>query len=177
MEKEDPSGGWVYNRGVARGAGTEMLDDPVRTGFKVCSSVLVVLAVPGVLFAAAGQDSPQVAASSTLSWNYAIFAATVSLVKVVALVIGYLVVRLGCTTMMAGVKGNDAVEFSALGMKFKFKGVTPGLALAVAGVLMMGWAISRQHQFSEEIQKNVAEGVQTTSPGEQSRPVRKWPEN
>jgi len=100
---------------------------------------------------AADEHSVQIAKLNAITWNYAIFVVFVTLIKIVALVIGYYVVRLGYNTMMSGVKGDDSVEVGAFGTRFKFKGVTPGLALGIIGVLMMGWALSTRSQFSANL--------------------------
>jgi hypothetical protein len=92
----------------------------------------------------------EVAKVQAATWAYVTFAVTVTLVKIVALAVGFLVAKLGYQTMMAGVQGSNAVELGAFGTKLKFKGVTPGLALGLAGVLMMGWALSAKHHFSTE---------------------------
>jgi len=94
------------------------------------------------------ESAIQVAKVNAITWNYAIFVVFVTLIKIVALIVGYGVVKLGYTTMMSGVKGNDSVELGGLGMRFKFKGVTPGLALGIIGVMMMAWALSTKSQFS-----------------------------
>lgn len=101
-------------------------------------------------WSAAGAQSADAARVEAATWSYVVFAASVTLVKIVALVVGYLVVRLGYTTMMAGVQGKDAVDLKLPGARFSFKGVTPGLALGVVGVLMMIWALSTKHHFTTE---------------------------
>jgi hypothetical protein len=114
------------------------------------AALSLLLAVYLMAFPAIGADSAEMARIDAAAWSYVVFAATVTLVKVVALVIGYLVVRLGYTTMMAGVHGKDSVELKFPGARFAFKGVTPGLALGVVGVLMMIWALSTKHHFATE---------------------------
>jgi len=44
---------------------------------------------------AADEHSVQIAKLNAITWNYAIFVVFVTLIKIVALVIGYYVVRLG----------------------------------------------------------------------------------
>jgi hypothetical protein len=95
-------------------------------------------------------ESAEVARIDAASFNYVVFAVSVTLVKIAALVIGYLVVRIGYTTMMAGVQGKDSAELKLPGAKIAFKGVTPGLALGLFGVFMMVWALSTKHHFSAE---------------------------
>jgi hypothetical protein len=114
------------------------------------AALSLLLAVSLMASPAVGADSAEMARIDAATWSYAVFAASVTLVKVVALVIGYLVVRLGYTTMMAGVHGKDSVELRIPGARFAFKGVTPGLALGVVGVLMMIWALSTKHHFTTE---------------------------
>jgi hypothetical protein len=112
-------------------------------------------------------ESIEIAKINAITWNYGVFAVVVTAIKIVALVIGYLVVKLGYTTMMAGIKGNDSVELAALGTKFKFKGVTPGLALGIVGVLLMAWSLSTKSQFdakaSSEASVQHVEGVAATT--------------
>jgi hypothetical protein len=72
------------------------------------------------------------------------------------LIVGYLVVKLGFTTMMAGVQGKDSVDVRVLGAAVKFKGVTPGLLLGVLGVLVMAWSISPMSQFSAQVEQGSA---------------------
>jgi len=113
-------------------------------------SLTVLIALPNA------PESLEIAKINAITWNYGVFAFVVTAIKVVALIIGYLVVKLGYTTMMAGVKGNDSVEVAALGTRFKFKGVTPGLALGIVGVLLMGWALSTKSQFDAKASSEAA---------------------
>lgn len=129
----------------------------------ITSLFLLILLFFGLAtFAIAGNENIEVARIQAATWSYVIFAVTVTTVKIVALVLGYFIVKLGYNTMMAGVQGKDSVEFGALGTEFKFKGVTPGLALGVIGILMMAWSLSTKHQFSAEISKT-ATGIYDSS--------------
>lgn len=127
-----------------------------------------VLLGVALLFAAlsasalAADEKLEVAKIQAATWSYVVFATTVTAVKIVALVLGYFITKLGYNTMMAGVQGKDTVELGAFGATFKFKGVTPGLALGILGILMMGWALSTKHQFSAEV-SNVATELRTGS--------------
>lgn len=119
----------------------------------ILSILCIVFILP--MWVMAGKTDAEMgkAQLDALRWNYITFAVTVTLVKIVTIVIGYLVAKLGYNTMMSGVKGKNSIELSALGTKFKFKGVTPGLALGVIGVLMIGWALSTKHHFSASAEK------------------------
>ena len=68
-----------------------------------------------------GAESADVARIDAAASSHAVFAIAVTLVKITALVIGYLVVRLGYTTMMAGVQGENSAELSLAGAKFAQK--------------------------------------------------------
>jgi hypothetical protein len=118
----------------------------VRIPYAASVGIVVMLLVPPAL----GADSAEIARIDAAMWSYVVFAASVTLVKIVSLVIGYLVARLGYTTMMAGVQGKDSVELKFADIRFAFKGVTPGLALGAVGVLMMIWALSTKHHFTTE---------------------------
>jgi hypothetical protein len=99
---------------------------------------------------AVAAESAEIARINAASFSYVVFAVSVTFVKITALVIGYLVVRLGYATMMAGVQGKDSAELKFAGAKVAFKGVTPGLALGLFGIFMMVWALSTKHHFSTE---------------------------
>lgn len=68
-----------------------------------------------------GAESADVARIDAAASSYVVFATAVTLVKITALVTGYLVVRLGDTTMMAGVQGKDSAELSLAGAKIAQK--------------------------------------------------------
>ena len=119
-------------------------------------SVVLLLAVTN-LFALASDSQVEVARIQAATWSYVVFAVSVTTVKIVALTLGYFIAKLGYSTMMAGVQGKDSVDLSAFGASFKFKGVTPGLALGIVGILMMGWALSTKHQFSTQVSKAATE--------------------
>lgn len=132
----------------------------IKHALPVTIGAIGLLAMAGLAAATDAVDIQAVKIQSAM-WSYVVFAVTVTALKMVALVLGYLVVKLGYTTMMAGVKGKDSVELGAFGTTFKFKGVTPGLALSIVGVLLMGWALSTKSQFEAKV-KNPTEQEQRT---------------
>lgn len=121
----------------------------------------------------ASDSQVEIAKIQAATWSYAIFALSVTAVKIVALILGYLIAKLGYSTMIAGVQGKDSVDLNAFGASFKFKGVTPGLALGVIGILMMGWALSTKHQFSAQVSKAATElsdgSMQSTKSPEENK--------
>ena len=114
---------------------------------------LLIMAAPAL----SADSQVEVARVQAAASSYMVFAITVTAVKISALILGYLIAKLGYSTMMAGVQGDNAVELGAFGTSFKFKGVTPGLALGLVGILMMGWALSTKHHFSSQISKDTTE--------------------
>jgi hypothetical protein len=125
--------------------------------YRIALFAVVILLDVLILSALASDSQVEVARIQAATWSYVVFAVTVTTVKIVALTLGYLIAKLGYSTMMAGVQGKDSVDLSAFGASFKFKGVTPGLALGIIGVLMMGWALSTKHQFSTQVSKAATE--------------------
>lgn len=121
-----------------------------RDAIMVAVTLLVIVLS---IDASAADANFEIAKVQAATWSYVVFAVTVTTVKIVALILGYFIAKLGYNTMMAGVQGKDSVELGALGATFKFKGVTPGLALGIAGILMMGWSLSTKHQFSAEVSR------------------------
>ncbi len=117
-----------------------------RTAYPSFLLLVLVAFVP----VASSAELTEVARIDAAAWSYVVFAVAVTLVKIAALIVGYLVVKLGYTTMMAGVQGKDSIEMKFANARFGFKGVTPGLALGVVGVLMMIWALSTKQHFTTE---------------------------
>ena len=137
--------------------------------FGLLSLGLVLIAARAI----AGSEEVEVARIQAAMWSYVAFAISITIVKVVSLVLGYFVAKLGYTTMMTGVQGKDSVELQAFGSKLKFKGVTPGLALGIVGVLMMGWALSTMHHFSSEVNTRSVEEQGVHSQASQNAEGRK----
>lgn len=133
-----------------------------KTQGRLSLLLIPILATALPAFAADSAEQVEIAAIDATSRNYLVFAISVTLVKITALVIGFLVVRLGYTTMMAGVHGKDSIELGLWGARFGFKGVTPGLALGVVGVLLMMWAVSTKSQFSAEASARVTTTTSST---------------
>jgi hypothetical protein len=133
------------------------------------SKAVVSIGVAGFLFLlnqaqAADADEVQVVKIQGAMWSYVAFVVSVTVLKIVALVLGFLVAKLGYTTMMTGVKGKDSVELGAFGASLKFKGVTPGLALGIVGVLLMGWALSTKHHFEAKVENVVIQEERGATP-------------
>jgi len=98
--------------------------------------------VAGEAWADATQDS--VAASIA-------FMIAVVVIKVTALILGYLIVRLGHDTMIKGVTGDIDFGFSGSGVSTKLKSGSPGALFVLAGAAVIIWALWVEKPFEAEV--------------------------
>ena len=71
--------------------------------------------------------------------------------KVTAIVIGYLIVRLGHDTLVRGVTGELDFGFSGSGVETKLKSASPGAAFVLAGAAIIIWALLVEKPFNLEV--------------------------
>ena len=62
--------------------------------------------------------------------------------KISAIVIGYLIVRLGHDTLVRGITGELDFGFSGSGVEAKLKSASPGAAFVLAGAAIIIWALA-----------------------------------
>lgn len=71
--------------------------------------------------------------------------------KVTAIVIGYLIVRLGHDTLIRGVTGDLDFGFTGSGVQAKLKSASPGAAFVLAGAAIIVWALAVEKPFDLQI--------------------------
>lgn len=71
--------------------------------------------------------------------------------KVTAIVIGYLIVRLGHDTLIRGIAGDIDFGFSGSGVQAKLKSASPGAAFVLAGAAIIVWALAVDKPFDLQI--------------------------
>jgi hypothetical protein len=68
--------------------------------------------------------------------------------KITAIVIGYLVVRLGHDTLVRGITGELDFGFTGSGVEAKLKSASPGAAFVLAGAAIIIWALVVDKPFN-----------------------------
>ena len=81
---------------------------------------------------------PSVGAGSTVAIVFTL--ATVAM-KITAIVIGYLIVKLGHDTLIRGITGEIDFGFKGEGVGVKLKSGSPGAAFVLAGAAIVIWAL------------------------------------
>lgn len=111
------------------------------------AGVLLALSLAS-LPAGAQSTADIVARGTTLA---VLFLAGTLVMKVTAIVIGYLIVRLGHDTLIRGITGELDFGFSGGGTEAKLKSATPGAAFVLAGAAIIVWALAVQKPFDMQI--------------------------
>ena len=96
----------------------------------------------------------------------------VVVLKIVAFIIGYLIVKLGHDTFVKGITGEFDFGFSGRGVSAKLKSAAPGtfFVLAGAAIILWGLFVSKPYDFSftEKMQQHLSEQAATAAKPEPS---------
>lgn len=71
--------------------------------------------------------------------------------KITAIVIGYLIVRLGHDTLIRGITGSLDFGITGSGVKAKLKSASPGAAFVLAGAAIIIWALAVEKPFDLQV--------------------------
>ncbi len=80
-----------------------------------------------------------------------IFTLSTVVMKITAIIIGYLVVRLGHDTLIRGVTGEIDFGFQGEGVGVKLKAASPGAAFVLAGAAIVIWGLAVDKPFSMKV--------------------------
>jgi len=119
---------------------------PVAASRYLCTVAVATLATPLLAAAApAANHAEEIESAIHASTPVAFaFILAVLVLKVSALVLGYLIVRLGHDTLIRGVTGAIDFGFSGEGLNLKLKAASPGALFVVAGAAIIVWGLAVQ---------------------------------
>jgi hypothetical protein len=116
-----------------------------RTTGAALAAFALVPALPG---GASAQTAQLAAEGTTVAVLFMLGTITM---KIAAIVIGYLIVRLGHDTLVRGITGDLDFGFKGSGVETKLKSASPGAAFVLAGAAIIVWALAVQKPFSLDI--------------------------
>ncbi len=87
--------------------------------------------------------------------------------KITAIVIGYLIVRLGHDTLVRGVTGELDFGFTGGAVETKLKSASPGAAFVLAGAAIIIWALAVEKPF--EMTTGPTQAISDVEPIDQIR--------
>lgn len=117
----------------------------VRTPSVAVPALALLLLLPS---AARAQTAQLAAEGTTVAILFMLGTITM---KIAAIVIGYLIVRLGHDTLVRGITGDLDFGFKGSGVETKLKSASPGAAFVLAGAAIIVWALAVQKPFSLDI--------------------------
>jgi hypothetical protein len=92
---------------------------------------------------------------------------SILILKVTALILGYLIVRLGHDTMIKGVSGAIDFGFSGSGFKTKLKSASPGAFFVLMGAAIILWGLTVEKPMEIKMfnqpQKTIEQAIQKES--------------
>jgi len=80
-----------------------------------------------------------------------VFTLSTVAMKITAIVIGYLIVRLGHDTLIRGITGDINFGFEGEGVGVKLKAASPGAAFVLAGAAIVIWGLTVDKPFSMKV--------------------------
>ena len=75
----------------------------------------------------------------------------VVLLKLVALIIGFKIIKLGYNLLIMGVKGEFKFNADLLGNKADLRSASPGLLFLLLGCMLCGWVVSIEFEQNVDI--------------------------
>lgn len=96
---------------------------------------------------------------------------SILLFKLSALIIGYLVTRMGYELLVKGISGEFQFKGSISGVKADLVSASPGLLFLLLGVVIMGTAILKDKPFSTTVQNTPIAPI--SAPGVLNKPELK----
>lgn len=132
-------------RSAPKGGSTRSPPRLVPTIFVAISVVLLPMAAAAQTLAA---KVDVVGQSTTVA---VLFLIGTLVMKITAIVIGYLVVRLGHDTLIRGITGDLDFGFTGSGVQTKLKSASPGAAFVLAGAVIIVWALAVEKPFDLQI--------------------------
>ena len=97
------------------------------------------------------------------------------LMKLTALVLGFMIVKLGHDTVIRGVTGEVDFGFSGSGVNAKLKSASPGAFFILAGAAIMAWALFVEKPFEFGYQPAAAAAEEGLETGPVLRPPARNP--
>ena len=137
-------------------------------------AILLVLLLCPILEA----DSPQPQSSYTNKTLEAItFMVCILIMKVTALILGYLIIKLGHDTLIKGVTGDIDFGFEGKGIATKLKAGSPGAFFVLAGAAIIMWAlfVEKPFEYTKETIPVAIEEKENTESGVKRLDEKKRP--
>lgn len=119
----------------------------IRTICFAAFSLMLILSTPAIAF-----DANQALDQSVFAAAIFIFA-TISM-KITAIVVGYLIVKLGHDTLIRGISGDLDFGFEGHGQSVKLKSASPGAFFVLAGSAIIIWGLFIDKPFGVTIPVN-----------------------
>lgn len=121
---------------------------PMHSAARLLSVTFVALGIVLLPAAAVAQTLTATAEAAGQGTTVAIlFLAGTLVMKITAIVIGYLIVRLGHDTLIRGITGDLDFGFTGSGVQTKLKSASPGAAFVLAGAAIIVWALVVEKPF------------------------------